>query len=273
MFEFLRRRAPAAIADETSMTPLEAAANPQVWREMFRTQRLPPKRKIKRFKRSTLHANVALYSADAGAKTLIVGFCGKRMRLMMPIATMLQFLDDRQYDVLVLSDPLKLYFDAGIGGYAGSLPELAKRISAIARQRGYSSLITYGTSMGGFPALRMGGLLGADRAISAGGGPVWHVSRLARKEPTIKAFDLICDCRMPLGTPCYALFSDGNPDDVAAAAKLAVVMPQSRLASLASASHNFSYTIFRKGRLEEYHQEIFGLGRDPDLERLAALPA
>jgi hypothetical protein len=96
---------------------------------------------------------------------------------------------------------------------------------------------------------------------------------MARKEPTINAFDLICDCRVPFRTPCYALFSDGNSDDVAAAAKLAVVMPQSRLTSLPSASHNFPYKIFRKGRLEEYHREIFGLGRDPDLKRLAALPA
>lgn len=271
MFEFLRKPA-AAVDAQTAMTPLEAAADPRIWREMFGTDRVPPEREVRRFRRiEILDPDVRLYSAGAGASTLIVGFCGKRSRLMMPIAITLQHLDDRRYDLLTMCDRRNLHFDAGVAGFAESLPELARRLSAIIEKRGYSSVITYGTSMGGLPALRLGRLLEADRAVSAGGRFVWHISRLVELKPTIGAFDLICDCRAPSRTRCYALFSDGSEEDVEGAAKVAAIMPQIELAAFSCARHNFAFELFRKGMLAQYHGEVFGLEHEPDLERLAAI--
>lgn len=271
MFEFLRKPA-AAVDAQTAMTPLEAAANPKIWRELFRTDQVPPKREVKRFRRTEVHhSDVRLYSAGAGASTLIVGFCGRRARLMMPIAITLQHLDDCRYDLLTVYDRRHLHYDAGVEGFAESLPELARRLSAIIEKRGYSSVITYGTSMGGLPALRLGRLLEADRAVSAGGRFVWHISRLVELKPTIGAFDLICDCRAPSRTRCYALFSHGSEEDAEGAARVAAIMPQSGLAAFSCAKHNFAFELFRKGVLAQYHGEVFGLEREPDLERLAAI--
>lgn len=255
------------------MTPLEAAAKPKVWRELFRTDRVPAENEIRRFKRTEIHPDVKLYSADAGARTLIVGFCGRRLRLMMPIALTLQHLDDSQYDVLTLADRRDLHFDAGIEGFARSLPELAKRISAVIEPRGYSSVICYGTSAGGFPALRLGRLLNVDRAISAGGRPVWHINRLIEQKSAVKAFDLICHCRAPSETQCYSLFSTGVQEDGEAAAKLAAVLPETLVTGIPCRKHNFAFEMFKKGMLAEYHHELFGQAREPDLVRLPALMA
>jgi len=253
------------------MTPLEAAADPDLWRQVFESRPMPPKAAIKRFERTELSPNVTLYSSKMGARTLIVGFCGKKLRLLMPLPMMLQFTDDSQCDVLILSDPLRLHFDRGIGDFADTMPGLARRIDRIASQGHYAAVITYGTSMGGFPALRMGGLLGADRAISVGGRPPDHIRRLTAGSPTINAFDLICNCRMPFATPCYVLFSAGKEQDVRAASALAAIMPDSRLGGVPCEGHNFPIRIFSKGNLGEYFSRLFDLRSELDLDRISQL--
>lgn len=253
------------------MTPLEAAADPEVWRQVFKSRRIPPKAGIKRFERTELGPNVSFYSSKMGARTLVVGFCGRKLRLLMPLPMMLQFTDDSQCDVLILSDPLRLHFDRGIGDFADTMPGLARRIDSIASQGSYSAVITYGTSMGGFPALRMGGLLGAERAISVGGRPPDHIRRLTDGGATINAFDLICNCRVPFRTPCYLLFSAGKEQDVEAASALAAIMPGSRLGGIACEGHNFPIKIFSNGNLEEYFSRIFDLSSEPDLDRISRL--
>lgn len=255
------------------MTPLEAAADdPAVWRQLFKTRAMPPRSAIKQFRRRELAANATLYTAGKGAKALVVGLCGKRLRLMMPLPMMLQHTDDRLYDVLILSDPQRLHFDRGISNFATSLVGLARRIESIATEHGHTSIVTYGTSMGGFPSLRIGGLLGAERAISAGGRFPYHVKRLIEGDHTISAFDLLCNCRAPLlTTPGYVLFSEDKPPDLESASALAQIMPQTRLCGFACDSHNFPIRIYSKGNLAEYFDEIFGLDREPDLQRLATL--
>lgn len=130
MFNFTRR-ARSHVEAEGFITPLEAAADPAVWREIFKSRRGPHLSSIKRYVRTDLAPNASLFSAQAGAKTLIVGFCGAKLRLLMPIAMMLQSLDDNRYDALILADPLRLHFDRGVEGFADSMPALARRIETI----------------------------------------------------------------------------------------------------------------------------------------------
>ncbi len=252
------------------MTPLEVAEHPALWRQLFRT-RQPPASQVKRFVRTEIAAGVILFSANSSAAALIVGFCGKGQRLLMPIAMMLQFLDDEKYDVLIVQDSRRLHFDQGIERFAATLPALANEILSIAKRRNYSSIVTYGTSMGGFPALRAGEYLGADRAVSAGGRFVWHMARFKKQTAPVGAFDPICNCRMPFRTPCYALFSSGKADDLEAADQLAAIMGRGHAIGLPSSEHNFPFRMYLKGKLTEYHREIFDLAREPDPAKLRAL--
>ncbi len=270
MFSF-RRRPRGEVDAEGFVTPLEAAAQRAVWHEIFKSTKVPRASAIKRYVRTDIAPNVAHFSAHAGARTLVVGFCGKKLRLLMPVAMMLQSLDDRRFDALVLADPQRLHFDQGIPGFAQSLPDIARRIAAIVEENGYDSVITYGTSMGGFPALRMGSLIGAARAVSCGGRPVNHMERLGRGTRPVGAFDLICDCRMPLRAPSYVLFSRDRRPDARAAGMISKIAPEVHLGPVPHDGHNFPFRIFQNGNLDEYFSRIFDLDREPDLARIAAL--
>ena len=75
---------------------------------------------------------------------------------MLPISFFLQLMRDDKHDVLVLSDEHRRHFDGGVEGYSSSLLDTLKRIQAFAEAKPYEKVITYGTSMGGFPAIRAG---------------------------------------------------------------------------------------------------------------------
>lgn len=132
------------------------------------------------------------YTAHRGARSLIVAFSSANKDLGVPIAYFLQMLRDDLYDVLVLYDRRKLHFDRGIAGLSDSFLETVPLIKAFAQSKGYHEVITFGSSMGGYPALRAGLLLGADRAISISGKYCWHVGRLLRNQESAGAFDVLC---------------------------------------------------------------------------------
>ena len=111
------------------------------------------------------------------------GFLRPRCRLFLPLATFLQALDHRHYDVLIVSDRAASSFRP----WHRRLRQFASRPrpASVGFRRPaetIDSVITYGTSMGGMPALRMGQLMEADRAIAAGGRFAWNVGRLLHSE-------------------------------------------------------------------------------------------
>lgn len=138
--------------------------------------------------------DVNYYTANLGARSLIVVFCCGANGVGVPTAYFLQMLRDDLYDVLVLYDRRRLHFDHGIEGFSKSFMETMCRIEEFAKARAFDEIITFGVSMGGFPALRAGLVLGADRAISVGGVYVWPVARLLKQRRTPRPFDLLCPC-------------------------------------------------------------------------------
>ncbi|MBB4648670.1 hypothetical protein GGQ99_000392 [Aminobacter niigataensis] len=225
---------------------------------------------LTRFSRTEIATHVNLYSAGRSAPNLIVGFATKHGFIMMGAALFLEDLDDAQHDFLQLADPRREFFDGGIEGFASSMRDLALRVGNLARERGYRSIMTYGTSMGGFPAIRAGNLMGADRAISVGGRYAWHPGSMA-KGLRVGAFDTLCNCRSPLTTRCYLLYSVGCREDLDHAAKLAAIAPASHRIGVPGRKHNFPMVLKDKGKLGGFHAEIFNLAREPDPSRIAAL--
>jgi pimeloyl-ACP methyl ester carboxylesterase len=271
MFNF--RRDPPAAVDPGLMTPIELYANQSLWRRTYGRNRFTMPWQVKRYERTRLADGVTLYSANLGARTLIIGFCGRSARLFLPVAVFLQNLDEKAYDLLIASDVRHLHFDKGIPGFAETLPALADRLKRFADERGYSSTITYGISMGGLVALRVGEMIDGDRAISAGGRFAWHVGRLLRQEGHIGAFDTICACSVPSGRRHYAIYSENNAEDSENAARLAAIRPQWTAIPMPSDDHNFPHVIHKARKLDEYHAQIFDLSRAPDPEALRTLLA
>ena len=253
------------------MTPTELYRDSGLWRRVHGHRPVVLPWQVRPYRREILSPGVTLYTAGCSARTLIVGFCGRGDRLFLPVGVILQTLNHERFDLLTAWDARQLHFDRGIEGYAGSLPELARRLSDFASGRGYGSVVTYGISQGGMAALRIGQLMGADRAIAAGGIFAWNVGRLLRNEAYIQAFDLLCHCRQARATESYAVFSEDNADDVESAERLAAICPECRLIPMPYGDHNFPYGIQKARRLDEYHREIFDVTRKPDPAMLRGL--
>jgi hypothetical protein len=260
----------ATIAAALMATPIEVAAHPDLWRQIFRTPDAPRRSEVKRFFRTQFAPGAALYSNEPAAPTLVVGFCGKAFRLGMPLPVVLQSLDPSRFDLLRLADSRRLYFDQGIPGFASSFMDLTDKIRALAARRKYEAIITYGFCMGGFPALRMGDLLSARRAISVAGRAVWHPTRLTSGQ-AVSAFDSICDCRMPSKTPSYVVFSSGKPLGAMEAKRIEAILRTCHLIGMLTDIGNFPFEIYMRGHLDAYHGELFNLHRDPDPMRLAGM--
>jgi hypothetical protein len=246
---------------DNSLTPLEIAEllrNPTHQHLPFAIAPLLREAPPARYLREELSRDARLYSANRGARTLIVAFCGAVSRLMKPISHFLQMMPDDAYDVLVFTDVQQRHHDAGIPGYSNSLLETLIRIKILRDSRSYSRLITYGTSMGGFPGLRAGLWLGADRAISIGGAFCTHPPRLMHPSSEIRAFDLICDCRPRGHVPVVTAFAARNPIDVEQQVALRAVLPDCVELKISTQKHNILHLLDLRGHLPAFYATIFG---------------
>ena len=253
------------------MTPPELYRDWKLWRRTYGHRPVVLPWQVRPYRREVISPGLTLYTSGRLTQTLIIACVGRSARPFVPIAVFLQALDHERFDLLTASDVRHLQFDRGLEGYASSLPDLARRLSDFASARGYSSIITYGISLGGMAALRIGQLMGADRAISAGGRFSWNLGRLLRNEAYVQSFDLLCHCRQPMATESYALFSEGHPDDVESAGRLAAISPDCRLIPMPCDDHNFPHGIHKARRLDEYHRQIFDLNRKPHPAALRGL--
>jgi acyl carrier protein len=106
----------------------------------------------------------------AAGKTLIVCFAtiGGR-RLMIPNAALLQSIDARRFDVLVVGDPWGTGFRAGVPLLGRTAVEVVESVAALEWLRDYAQVRTLGCSAGSYPALLMGYRLQAELIVSVVG--------------------------------------------------------------------------------------------------------
>ena len=201
------------------------------------------------------------YTANKGARSLVVVFCGAGEWPGIPTSYFLQALRDDLYDVLVLQDPLRLHFDRGVCGQ-GSLLDLTRSIEAFGRTNNFTEIITYGSSMGGFPALRAGILLNATRAISIGGRYAWHVGRLIRNEATPGAFDLLCPCFSACGTQLVTVVGRRNEKDVSSSDILQRTLPRCVALRINTKRHSVAGFFLRAGLLRLFFACLFEYWND-----------
>jgi hypothetical protein len=111
------------------------------------------------------------YSAggDTRSKALVLCFCGRANRLMIPIPTFLQHLSASECDVLILKDTSANYYGRGLLGADTDIDGLMRRLEGMLDRRAYRSVVSFGTSMGGLPAIWATLQLRLDRGVSIGG--------------------------------------------------------------------------------------------------------
>ncbi len=224
-----------------------------------------------RIRQRTLARGVrSLLGPDGGGDAgLVVLFSGGAGRLNIALATFLQHLPWEGREVLILADPSRQAYLAGIPGVAESLPSLAAWIVAHAAGRPLSTL---GTSMGGGPAVIAGILAGADRAAAVGGSDplrrreVEDHIRDPGSRPAAIAAELAAHRSVKGGatTDVLCVHSEGNGRDSAHAGELLTRVETGRRVVLTPArSHNVLREALDAGVLQELLALLIGSGPRP----------
>lgn len=260
-----RQKAKVKEADD-KLTPLEVAqalksdqSLPFAIAPLLRSGQRPAQ-----FTRQDWSEDAAYFSANKGAKRLIVGFTGRALRLGVPISYFLQMLPDDRYDVIVLYDRDDLHYMHGIhglGDFAGSMA----RIRNFAEAQRYEEVIAFGSSGGGLPALRAGGLLGAHRSISVSGRYLWHPGRLIRGQVPVPAFDSLCACHSGSATELVSIYGSGNEIDAQQNAQLKKTLPECLIVPIRTEKHMPLYHFYQAHLLPIFMACLFEYWDEVDL--------
>ena len=216
---------------------------------------VPPQR----YRRQALVPDIDIYSdasIPSARKSLILGFSGSAGQLMIPTPVFLQYVSSERYDVVVLRDRTKQGYAIGIPPYAHNLWDLAQKLTAEIGSATYRRVYPYGTSMGGFPALRCGLLLRTETAVSGGGQFPWYPPHLARNID-IPAFDPLCDCNAKSKTKLICYHSTGSRPDVQSVDMLQRILPIERV-PVEAPGHAFLAQLWSEGRLRAFYDRVFG---------------
>lgn len=189
-------------------------------------------------------------------KSLLIGFCGAANRLMVPSSMFLQFVPASRFDVLIVSDRSNSSFETGIGGSPMWFVELMRRLASLSGADRYRGIYCVGASMGGFPALRAGRVLGARRSVSMGGTFAWTINKLRGKGLAPPAFDPLCACAAPSNGELVAAHTRFWRD-IRAARHLASILRARDLSLTRSKNHNLPYQLMLRGGLGAFFAEMF----------------
>lgn len=224
------------------------------------------KRQPERYRASVIAEGITLFSDPDhphSGKTLVLGWTGRASRLGLPTVSFMQMLPSQLFDLAVLRDHLRQSYERGIEGYTDSLPTLVSRISTDLKLARYARVTTFGTSSGGFPALRAAHLLSAERGISVGGLRHWHIPRLLAGASVMEApaYDVLCACRPRSPARLIVVYGEDNERDRRHADVLATFCPIERIPIPALESHGVMFALRKVGRAQPFLRHVLSFRR------------
>lgn len=148
------------------------------------------------YRRHSHGDDVAFYSdgGNPAHKTLLVCFGGLGGRFGLPRAALLQQIDARRFDVVMLRDPKQARFAEGAGAFAATFVDLIHAIDSTFAPKRYRRVVALGNSMGAPAAVHYAVLAGAERAVAIGAQPPADARQLIQGRPAPPAFDPLCEC-------------------------------------------------------------------------------
>lgn len=200
-----------------------------------------------RWARQPVGPHAHWYTTGPGNKSLIVGFPGRALRLMMPLYRFLMNIDAQQFDVLLLQTADRGYYESGIPGYGNDLASLADWLDSWSTQQGYRQRISFGTSAGGLPALYVGIAKNWQRAVAVG-------ADLLSLHPLSKAALLKARAATPEActTKVIQVYGQSNERDRFAAKEFMEIFPYTLCLAVAQTDwHNSLEVLFRRGKLKQ----------------------
>lgn len=221
------------------------------------------------FRRQALTADISFHEGSAPAgqqRSLVVAFTGVAQRMMMPLPPFLQALPADRCDVVVLRDPDRCAFLAGVPGYAADMAALAARLAADLPMARYAERCCIGVSSGGAAALAFAPWFGARLALSLGG---MHPRGMALRGATAEidrfALDRLRVASAPPATRLVCVHGDDFLRDAVRSRLLAMTVPGSEVLVLRGvALHGAIAGLFQRNALARFMQEILLDGALPE---------
>lgn len=231
----------------------------------------PPRLPTVRF-RDRLGAAVQLAIAPQPDVTaLLVCFSGVTGQIGMPVNYFHRWVSRLPAHVLYLRDRTEAFFSSGIAEIGSDWTSLLEFIRGLAGALGVERLAVYGSSMGGFPAIRAGVELQAPRIVSMSGtaeherperraDPASQDPEAARRRWAQTICALLTASPSPVEIAC--VFGAGNRADAADAQALAG-LPGIRLVPLPGyRRHNAGIHLAMTNRIEHVLSWLVGAGGD-----------
>ena len=214
---------------------------------------------IRPYRRTKISENVNYFQyPTGGVKSLLMCFCGKANRMLLPIATFLQHIPEDTFDVLILRDPSRHCYLGGVPLYADRLEDVLVRMQNNISLGQYRDIRCLGTSVGGAAALYSGIFLGAKRAIAVGGAHPSNftdIDKLRLQGFSGTEFDdlLPSDFATASNTELLAFCGAQVKRDIEGAISLSRHLVQCRLAKINNIDdHNIFFQLFERGALSEF---------------------
>lgn len=202
-------------------------------------------------------------SAPQSGKALVMAFCGTSNRMMVPSALFLQSIPASKFDVAIITDRSNSSYELGLVGIGLPFVALVRNIAGLVGADRYREVYCMGGSMGGFPALRAGRLLGAKRSIAIGGSFAWSINRLRGiGRPPLSSFDPLCSCAAAAPGELVAAYT-AFPRDMQQAERLRRMVPVRLMPFPHYKLHNLVYSLIEDHKFGHWLAEV--LDFDPAL--------
>jgi hypothetical protein len=206
------------------------------------------------WRRSNIRPQAILYDTSAGQtfdKTLIAGFAGHYMRLMMPTYRILCHLDAAKADLLLLNDLKRADFMHGMDQVGDSIEAVEEFVQDFAQEHGYRRIVAIGTSGGGLPAIHAAISQGWERALAVGAAsPARHVGIAGKLREIAGKHD-------PAITQLDVAYSANNVRDADAASQIKGLFPNAVVeAEPEFSSHNLLDKLYHAGRLDAFMAKL-----------------
>jgi acyl-CoA synthetase (AMP-forming)/AMP-acid ligase II len=207
-----------------------------------------------RRERVATHAMLYRRRTRVPRSRLVVGFAGNHQRLMLPTYLILENLPKHD-DLLLITDPDRRHFAAGVPGIAGSIEGVCDWIAGRIAECGHDSesVVSFGTSGGGLAAICAAYALGFRGAAAvAADSPGSHRE--------LERYLLERLATAPAARPDVVLAYDpDNRRDRAGGETISSLIPTSRTVLLAAAgAHNALQPAAAAGRLATLLEDLLG---------------
>ena len=216
---------------------------------------------IRPYKRIKISENINYFRAPlGGVKSLLLCFCGNADRLMMPTSTLLQHIPEDAFDILMLCDPSRKRYLAGVPGYADQIGAVLSGLQQDISFSQYRDIRCLGTSAGGAIALYSAIFLGAKRALSVGGvhpSISEELEQFKAEGVTGSEFDDLIKLQLDTSSQVelLAFFGDQIERDFEGGSSLKRYLPQCRLGKVHNIeTHNVFFRLFERGQFTQFLQ-------------------